>query len=269
MCRVSTTKQGVRARVVDGAAQLVAVLAVRKRVLGEEHPLTLTAAGNLALTYGQQGKHAEAETLQVAVLAARKRVLGEEHPNTLTSANNLAATYSKQGQVHRGGDAAGSGARGTEAGAGRRAPKHAHDRRQPCTHIEPAGQARRGGDAASSGARGTEAGAGRRAPELSATIYVFRYDISVKAKYDARVHLVRHFIGYIFFLRSLYSKFSSVRRPPSLNLVLSRHLSGSRRTTAAGPTSRTGGCYLSLSPGSSRASYGSRASRCAEDLAYT
>ena len=67
-------------------------------MLGEEHPDTLTSASNLALTYSQQGKHAEAEALQVAVLAVRKRVLGEEHPNTLTSANNLASTYSQQGK---------------------------------------------------------------------------------------------------------------------------------------------------------------------------
>ena len=76
----------------------VAALAVQKRVLGEEHPNTLTAADNLAHTHSQQGKHAEAETLQVATLAVQKRVLGEEHPDTLTSAGNLAATYSRQGK---------------------------------------------------------------------------------------------------------------------------------------------------------------------------
>ena len=82
----------------EAEALQVAVLAVRKRVLGEEHPNTLTTAGNLAVTYSQQGKHAEAEALQVAVLAARKRVLDEEHPGTLTAANNLALTYSRQGK---------------------------------------------------------------------------------------------------------------------------------------------------------------------------
>ena len=79
----------------------MAVLAVRKRVLGEEHPNTLTSASNLALTYSQQGKHAEAETLQVAVLAVEKRVLGEEHPDTLTSANNLAPRTASRASTPR------------------------------------------------------------------------------------------------------------------------------------------------------------------------
>ena len=43
------------------------VLSGSKRLLGEDHPDTLTAACNLANTYQQQGKPAEAEELQVAV----------------------------------------------------------------------------------------------------------------------------------------------------------------------------------------------------------
>ena len=62
----------------------------RKRVLGEEHPDTLTSIGNLALTYRNQGRWKEAEQLEVQVLEMTKRVLGEEHPSTLTSMANLA-----------------------------------------------------------------------------------------------------------------------------------------------------------------------------------
>jgi hypothetical protein len=41
------------------------VLEIRKRVLGDEHPDTLTAIANLALTYGDQGRLKEAEELEV------------------------------------------------------------------------------------------------------------------------------------------------------------------------------------------------------------
>ena len=69
------------------------VLEIRKRVLGEEHPNTLTSMGNLASTYADQGRWKEAEELGVQGLEARKRVLGEEHSDTLTSIANLASTY--------------------------------------------------------------------------------------------------------------------------------------------------------------------------------
>jgi hypothetical protein len=45
------------------------VLAVRKRVLGAEHPDTLTAAGNLAVSLSQQGKYDESEKMEREVLA--------------------------------------------------------------------------------------------------------------------------------------------------------------------------------------------------------
>ena len=47
----------------------------RKRVLGQEHPDTLTSMANLTSTYGYQGRWKEAEELQVQVVEARKRVL--------------------------------------------------------------------------------------------------------------------------------------------------------------------------------------------------
>ena len=70
----------------------------RKRVLGEEHPDTLSSMANLASTYWNQGRWKEAEELQVGVMETTKRVLGEEHPDTLTSMNNLAFTWKTQGQ---------------------------------------------------------------------------------------------------------------------------------------------------------------------------
>ena len=48
---------------------------------------------NLASTYRNQGRWAEAEKLDVQVMETRKTVLGPEHPDTLTSMANLASTY--------------------------------------------------------------------------------------------------------------------------------------------------------------------------------
>ncbi|KAL8636885.1 MAG: hypothetical protein Q9228_005779 [Teloschistes exilis] len=76
----------------------VRVMQTRKRVLGEEHPDTLTSMANLASTYWNQGRWKEAEELEVRVMQTRKRVLGEEHPDTLTSMANLASTWEAQGQ---------------------------------------------------------------------------------------------------------------------------------------------------------------------------
>ena len=68
------------------------------RVLGEEHPYTLSAMANLASTYRDQGRSKEAEELDVKVMDARSRVLGVEHPDTLRTMANLAATYRNQGR---------------------------------------------------------------------------------------------------------------------------------------------------------------------------
>ena len=51
-----------------------------RRVLGEEHPDTLTSMNNLAETLRAQGDHDGARQLQERVLEVRTRVLGEEHP---------------------------------------------------------------------------------------------------------------------------------------------------------------------------------------------
>ena len=69
-----------------------------KRVLGEEHPDTLTSMANLASTFWNQGRWKEAEELEVQVMETFKRVLGEEHPDTLTSMANLAFTFKAQGR---------------------------------------------------------------------------------------------------------------------------------------------------------------------------
>ncbi len=55
--------------------------------------------GNLASTYKNQGRWAEAETLEVQVMETIKTKLGADHPSTLTSMANLASTYPGPGPV--------------------------------------------------------------------------------------------------------------------------------------------------------------------------
>ena len=71
----------------------IQVIETKKRVLGQEHPSTLTSIGNLAVTYLNQGRWKEAKDLLVQVIETRKRVLGQEHLDTLSSMGNLASTY--------------------------------------------------------------------------------------------------------------------------------------------------------------------------------
>lgn len=71
---------------------------MRKRVLGQEHPSTLSSMANLAATYRNQGRWTEPETMEVQVIETSRRMLGEEHPDTLTGTNNLAFTMKEQGR---------------------------------------------------------------------------------------------------------------------------------------------------------------------------
>ena len=56
------------------------VMETRNRVLGPEHPETLTSMDNLASTYLNQGRWQEAEELLAQMIEIRTRVLGPEHP---------------------------------------------------------------------------------------------------------------------------------------------------------------------------------------------
>ena len=67
-------------------------LARRRRDLGEDHPDTLAAASNLAVSLRAAGEYQAARELDEDTLARRRRVLGEDHPDTLTSADGLAVS---------------------------------------------------------------------------------------------------------------------------------------------------------------------------------
>jgi CHAT domain-containing protein len=73
-------------------------LAIRKKVLGNEHPDVATSLNNLALLYDRQGRYSEAEPLYRQALEMNQRLLGNEHPNVANSLNNLALLYNEQGR---------------------------------------------------------------------------------------------------------------------------------------------------------------------------
>ena len=77
---------------------LVQALALRKRLLGEEHPDVAESLNNLAELYRSQGRYSEAEPLYEQALALRKRLLREEHSDVAESLNNLALLYYSQGR---------------------------------------------------------------------------------------------------------------------------------------------------------------------------
>ena len=85
----------------DGRAQVQLdedTLARRRRDLGEDHPDTLAAASNLAVSLRAAGEYQAARELDEDTLARRRRVLGEDHPDTLTSAFILAGELAELGE---------------------------------------------------------------------------------------------------------------------------------------------------------------------------
>ncbi|MFJ8547298.1 tetratricopeptide repeat protein, partial [Streptomyces sp. NPDC093586] len=71
------------------------------RVLGEDHPHTLTSRNNLAGAYRAAGALARAIPLYERTVEDAVRVLGEDHPSTLASRNNLAYAYETAGDLER------------------------------------------------------------------------------------------------------------------------------------------------------------------------
>ena len=71
------------------ARSMRVTVTARRRILGEDHPNTLTSRHNLASVLNQQGRRQPAEAEYRAVLDARCRVLGEDHPDTLATATAL------------------------------------------------------------------------------------------------------------------------------------------------------------------------------------
>ena len=73
-------------------------LDLRKKVLGELHPLTARSCNNLGMNLTFQGKWAEAQPLLQKALDLHKKLLGEQHPNTAVFSSNLAINLYAQGR---------------------------------------------------------------------------------------------------------------------------------------------------------------------------
>ncbi|KAJ1334996.1 FxSxx-COOH system tetratricopeptide repeat protein [Microdochium nivale] len=84
----------------EAAAMKQEVLEKRRRILGEEHPATISAMNNLAGTLRDQGKLDSAAAIMQEVLEKTRRILGAEHPNTISTMNNLANTLGDQGKLN-------------------------------------------------------------------------------------------------------------------------------------------------------------------------
>ena len=73
-------------------------LAIRRQVLGQEHPDVATSFNRLAGLYSNQGRYSEAEPLFQQALEMNQRLLGNEHRAVATSLNDLALLYTRQGR---------------------------------------------------------------------------------------------------------------------------------------------------------------------------
>ena len=74
----------------------------RRRILGDQHPKTLTSMSNLASAQLALGDIAEARRLQEGVLANQTSVLGPQHLDTIASKGNLSETLRAQGDISGG-----------------------------------------------------------------------------------------------------------------------------------------------------------------------
>jgi hypothetical protein len=102
--------QGEHARAHELAQ---AVVAVRHRTVGPEHPDTLHAMGNLAAMLAQGGMAAAARVVHEQLVAGRRSVFGERHPATIAAMEGLAMVLRDLGKRR---DARAVGRRAEELG---------------------------------------------------------------------------------------------------------------------------------------------------------
>ena len=84
----------------EAAAMMRQTWDVQRRVLGAEHPGTLTTASNLAYALYRQGQLDEAAAMARQALDVQRRVLGAKHPNTLGTAKRLAVILRARNIAH-------------------------------------------------------------------------------------------------------------------------------------------------------------------------
>jgi hypothetical protein len=64
-------------------------MAMYQKVLGDEHPFTLTSMNNLAFTWKSQGNFEDALTLLQNCLHLQQQILGPDHPDTISTRTAL------------------------------------------------------------------------------------------------------------------------------------------------------------------------------------
>ncbi|WP_139738255.1 tetratricopeptide repeat protein [Actinomyces wuliandei] len=102
---VSTLVDAIRLAVWLGVPEtglrLAEPVTVLSRMLGHDHPHTLTARFALASAYRAAGDVQQAVTLGEQVVEGTVALLGPDHPRTLTARSSLASAYRAAGQVEQ------------------------------------------------------------------------------------------------------------------------------------------------------------------------
>ena len=78
--------------------ELEKALVIQKRILGPDHPDTLSTMNSLSAVFIRLGKYAEAESILQDTVSRKKQVLGAEHQDTIVSMHNLGVVYYYQGK---------------------------------------------------------------------------------------------------------------------------------------------------------------------------
>ena len=86
-------------RLEESVGPMKDALAMRERVLGIDHPLTIENLNNLAVIAYSQQRLPEAERLVRQAVERARRVWGDEHPETASQLSNLGLFLLEQGAV--------------------------------------------------------------------------------------------------------------------------------------------------------------------------
>ncbi|WUD70257.1 tetratricopeptide repeat protein [Streptomyces sp. NBC_00510] len=80
----------------EAEADFNVLVEIERRVLGDNHPVTLSTLHDLGRSYAHGGRWQEAEAMAMDVVTRRTQVFGHDHPATLASRHHLARAYAAQ-----------------------------------------------------------------------------------------------------------------------------------------------------------------------------
>src|SRR5215471_6729362 len=90
--------EGERGNYREALAIERGALPIQERVLGRDHPDTLTTRGNIASWTGETGEAGEALRLFRELLPDQERVLGRDHPDTLRTRGEITKSRARRTQ---------------------------------------------------------------------------------------------------------------------------------------------------------------------------